>query len=86
MQVEHDERWEQGKLNMVKQPLANCPGSLLCSLCPAYNICEQCEAGTYAHDPNHVLLKLRRPVPCVAENYSLAEFSPRLPATLEQVR
>ncbi|NXW95299.1 NBR1 protein, partial [Alopecoenas beccarii] len=57
-----------------------------CSLCPAYNICEQCEAGTYAHDPNHVLLKLRRPVPCVAENYSLAEFSPRLPATLEQVR
>ncbi|XP_053944208.1 next to BRCA1 gene 1 protein [Cuculus canorus] len=57
-----------------------------CSLCPAYNICEQCEAGTYAHDPNHVLLKLRRPVLCVAENYSLAEFSSRLPATLEQVR
>ncbi|KAF1546032.1 hypothetical protein FQV10_0006141, partial [Eudyptes schlegeli] len=57
-----------------------------CSLCPAYNICEQCEAGTYAHDPNHVLLKLRRPVLCIAENYSLAEFSPRLPATLEQVR
>ncbi|NXW53853.1 NBR1 protein, partial [Eurystomus gularis] len=57
-----------------------------CSLCPAYNICEQCEAGTYAHDPNHVLLKLRRPVLCVAENYSLGEFSPRLPATLEQVR
>ncbi|KAF1404220.1 hypothetical protein FQV23_0012692, partial [Spheniscus humboldti] len=57
-----------------------------CSLCPAYNICEQCEAGTYAHDPNHVLLKLRRPVLCITENYSLAEFSPRLPATLEQVR
>ncbi|NXK16404.1 NBR1 protein, partial [Arenaria interpres] len=57
-----------------------------CSLCPAYNICEQCEAGTYAHDANHVLLKLRRPVLCIAENYSLAEFSPRLPATLEQVR
>ncbi|KAM6042492.1 next to BRCA1 gene 1 protein [Theristicus caerulescens] len=57
-----------------------------CSLCPAYNICEQCEAGIYAHDPNHVLLKLRRPVLCIAENYSLAEFSPRLPATLEQVR
>ncbi|KAK0684102.1 NBR1 protein, partial [Pygoscelis papua] len=57
-----------------------------CSLCPAYNICEQCEAGTYAHDPNHVLLKLRRPVLCIAENYSLAEFLPRLPATLEQVR
>ncbi|NXU73882.1 NBR1 protein, partial [Oreotrochilus melanogaster] len=57
-----------------------------CSLCPAYNICEQCEAGTYAHDPNHVLLKLRRPVLCVPENCSLAELSPRLPATLEQVR
>ncbi|NXS54393.1 NBR1 protein, partial [Brachypteracias leptosomus] len=57
-----------------------------CSLCPAYNICEQCEAGMYAHDPNHVLLKLRRPVLCVADNYSLAELSPRLPATLEQVR
>ncbi|NXE24647.1 NBR1 protein, partial [Ardeotis kori] len=57
-----------------------------CSLCPAYNICEQCEAGAYAHDPNHVLLKLRRPVVCIAENYSLAEFTPRLPAALEQVR
>ncbi|NXU53672.1 NBR1 protein, partial [Turnix velox] len=57
-----------------------------CSLCPAYNICEQCEAGTYAHDPNHVLLKLRRPGLCIAENYSLGEFSPCLPATLEQVR
>ncbi|NXR32517.1 NBR1 protein, partial [Zosterops hypoxanthus] len=57
-----------------------------CSLCPAYNICEECEAGTYAHDPNHVLLKLRRPIPCVADSYSLAELSLRLPATLEQVR
>lgn len=55
-------------------------------LCPAYNICEECEAGTYAHDPNHVLLKLRRPIPCVTDSYSLAELSPRLPATLEQVR
>ncbi|KAM6238604.1 next to BRCA1 gene 1 protein [Porphyrio hochstetteri] len=57
-----------------------------CSLCPGYSICEQCEAGTYAHDPNHVLLKLRRPVLCPAEHYSLAEFPPCLPATLEQVR
>ncbi|NWH90969.1 NBR1 protein, partial [Aegithalos caudatus] len=57
-----------------------------CSLCPAYNICEECEAGSYAHDPNHVLLKLRRPIPCVPDTYSLAELSPRLPATLEQVR
>ncbi|XP_068068358.1 next to BRCA1 gene 1 protein isoform X6 [Anomalospiza imberbis] len=57
-----------------------------CSLCPAYNICEECEAGAYAHDPNHVLLKLRRPIPCVTDSYSLAELAPRLPATLEQVR
>ncbi|NXF11851.1 NBR1 protein, partial [Smithornis capensis] len=57
-----------------------------CSLCPAYNICEECEAGTYAHDPNHVLLKLRRPTLCMAESYSPAELPQRLPATLEQVR
>ncbi|NWZ09126.1 NBR1 protein, partial [Agelaius phoeniceus] len=57
-----------------------------CSLCPGYNICEECEAGAYAHDPNHVLLKLRRPIPCGADSSSLAELSPRLPATLEQVR
>ncbi|NXM03656.1 NBR1 protein, partial [Tyrannus savana] len=57
-----------------------------CSLCPAYNICEECEAGMYSHDPNHVLLKLRRPVLCAAESYSPAELPPRLPATLEQVR
>ncbi|XP_025056508.1 next to BRCA1 gene 1 protein isoform X5 [Alligator sinensis] len=57
-----------------------------CSLCPAYNICELCEAGTYSHDPNHVLLKLRKPVLCTPEHYSLGQFSPRLPATLEQVR
>ncbi|XP_046760426.1 next to BRCA1 gene 1 protein isoform X4 [Gallus gallus] len=57
-----------------------------CSLCPAYNICEQCEAGMYAHDPNHILLKLRRPMLCIAENYDVAQFSPCLPTTLEQVR
>ncbi|XP_077662155.1 next to BRCA1 gene 1 protein isoform X2 [Eretmochelys imbricata] len=57
-----------------------------CSVCPAYSICESCEAETYAHDPNHVLLKLRRPVLCVSETYSVGQFSPRLPATLEQVR
>uniref|UniRef100_A0A803XKL8 Next to BRCA1 gene 1 protein n=1 Tax=Meleagris gallopavo TaxID=9103 RepID=A0A803XKL8_MELGA len=57
-----------------------------CSLCPAYNICEQCEAGMYAHDPNHILLKLRRPMLCIAENYDVAQFSPCQPTTLEQVR
>ncbi|XP_052556259.1 next to BRCA1 gene 1 protein isoform X4 [Tympanuchus pallidicinctus] len=57
-----------------------------CSLCPAYNICEQCEAGIYAHDPNHILLKLRRPMLCIAENYDVAPFSSCQPTTLEQVR
>ncbi|NXF85478.1 NBR1 protein, partial [Eubucco bourcierii] len=57
-----------------------------CSLCPAYNICEQCEAGPYMHDPNHVLLKLRRPVVGPADSQGPAEGTSRLPATLEQVR
>uniref|UniRef100_G1KNQ0 Next to BRCA1 gene 1 protein n=1 Tax=Anolis carolinensis TaxID=28377 RepID=G1KNQ0_ANOCA len=56
-----------------------------CSVCPSYSICELCEAGAYAHDPNHVLLKLRRPILCISESYNLGQFSPRL-ATLEQVR
>ncbi|XP_015278255.1 PREDICTED: next to BRCA1 gene 1 protein [Gekko japonicus] len=54
-------------------------------MCQSYSICELCEAGIYAHDPNHVLLKLRRPVLCLSETYSLGQFSPRL-ATLEQLR
>ncbi|KAM6175713.1 next to BRCA1 gene 1 protein isoform 2-T2 [Erethizon dorsatum] len=58
-----------------------------CSLCPSYNICEDCEAGPYAHDANHVLLKLRRPVPSTAEPFSCPKPpAPRLPAALEQVR
>ncbi|XP_020651700.3 next to BRCA1 gene 1 protein isoform X1 [Pogona vitticeps] len=56
-----------------------------CSLCPSYSICELCEAGVYTHDPNHVLLKLRRPVTCISETYNFGQLSPRL-ATLEQVR
>ncbi|XP_061446171.1 next to BRCA1 gene 1 protein isoform X2 [Rhineura floridana] len=56
-----------------------------CSVCPSYSICELCEAGMYAHDPNHVLLKLRRPVLCISETYNLGQFSPRF-AALEQVR
>ncbi|KAJ6660494.1 hypothetical protein lerEdw1_017491 [Lerista edwardsae] len=56
-----------------------------CSICPSYSICELCEAGIYTHDPNHLLLKLRRPVMCVSETYNLGQFSPRL-AALEQVR
>ncbi|XP_020020797.2 next to BRCA1 gene 1 protein isoform X2 [Castor canadensis] len=58
-----------------------------CSLCPSYNICEDCEAGPYAHDTNHVLLKLRRPVVSSSEPFSHSKYStPRLPAALEQVR
>ncbi|XP_055983865.1 next to BRCA1 gene 1 protein isoform X1 [Sorex fumeus] len=58
-----------------------------CSLCPSYNICEDCESGPYAHDTNHVLLKLRRPVAGSSELFSSSKFStPRLPAALEQAR
>ncbi|XP_006832765.1 PREDICTED: next to BRCA1 gene 1 protein [Chrysochloris asiatica] len=58
-----------------------------CSLCPSYNICEDCEAGPYAHDTNHILLKLRRPVVGPSEPLCHSKFStPRLPAALEQVR
>ncbi|XP_038180799.1 next to BRCA1 gene 1 protein isoform X2 [Arvicola amphibius] len=58
-----------------------------CSLCPSYNICEDCEAGPYAHDNNHVLLKLRRPVMISSEPFSHLKYpTPRLPAALEQVR
>ncbi|XP_031541363.1 next to BRCA1 gene 1 protein isoform X6 [Vicugna pacos] len=58
-----------------------------CSLCPPYNICEDCESGPYAHDSNHVLLKLRRPVAGSSEPFSHSRLStPRLPAALEQAR
>ncbi|CAO2645465.1 Next to BRCA1 gene 1 protein [Lemmus lemmus] len=58
-----------------------------CSLCPSYNICEDCEAGPYAHDNNHILLKLRRPVVISSEPFSHLKCpTPRLPAALEQVR
>ncbi|XP_078230518.1 next to BRCA1 gene 1 protein isoform X8 [Callithrix jacchus] len=58
-----------------------------CSLCPSYNICEDCEAGPYGHDTNHILLKLRKPVVSSSEPFSHSKYStPRLPAALEQVR
>ncbi|XP_057571061.1 next to BRCA1 gene 1 protein isoform X5 [Hippopotamus amphibius kiboko] len=58
-----------------------------CSLCPSYNICEDCESGPYVHDSNHVLLKLRRPVVGSSEPFCHSRFStPRLPAALEQAR
>ncbi|XP_048222969.1 next to BRCA1 gene 1 protein isoform X2 [Perognathus longimembris pacificus] len=58
-----------------------------CSLCPSYNICEDCEAGPYAHDTNHVLMKLRKPIMSSSEPFSHSKYSTtRLPAALEQVR
>ncbi|CAD7666412.1 unnamed protein product [Nyctereutes procyonoides] len=58
-----------------------------CSLCPSYNICEDCESGPYTHDSNHILLKLRRPVMGSSEAFSHPRFpGPRLPAALEQAR
>uniref|UniRef100_A0A8C2YU72 Next to BRCA1 gene 1 protein n=1 Tax=Chinchilla lanigera TaxID=34839 RepID=A0A8C2YU72_CHILA len=58
-----------------------------CSLCTSYNICEDCEAGPYAHDASHVLLKLRRPVLSASEPPSHPKpAAPRLPTALEQVR
>ncbi|XP_037665701.1 next to BRCA1 gene 1 protein isoform X2 [Choloepus didactylus] len=80
--------------NQFNWPVAcgNCQRRIIgvryqCSLCPSYNICEDCEAGPYAHDSNHVLLKLRRPVVSSSEPFSQSKFStPRLPAALEQVR
>ncbi|XP_039729300.1 next to BRCA1 gene 1 protein isoform X2 [Pteropus medius] len=58
-----------------------------CSQCPSYNICEDCESRPYAHDSNHVLLKLRRPVVGSSEPFSHSRLSaPRLPAALEQAR
>ncbi|XP_066484375.1 next to BRCA1 gene 1 protein isoform X2 [Tiliqua scincoides] len=80
----------QGSLFDWLLSCSNCQAPIVgiryqCSICPSYSICELCEAGIYTHDPNHVLLKLRRPVMCVSETYNLGQFSPRL-AALEQVR
>uniref|UniRef100_A0A8C5KN52 ZZ-type domain-containing protein n=1 Tax=Jaculus jaculus TaxID=51337 RepID=A0A8C5KN52_JACJA len=56
-------------------------------LCPSYNICEDCKAGPYAHDTNHILLRLQRPIVNASEPFSHSKYStPRLPAALKQVR
>ncbi|XP_069490304.1 next to BRCA1 gene 1 protein isoform X2 [Ambystoma mexicanum] len=58
-----------------------------CSLCPAYSLCEFCEVEGSSHDPNHVFLKLRKPVHFISENNSLGQISlPRISASVEQVR
>lgn len=38
-----------------------------CSTCPSFSICESCEAGGCDHDPNHLFLKMRRPLEPSAE-------------------
>ncbi|XP_075033515.1 next to BRCA1 gene 1 protein isoform X5 [Mixophyes fleayi] len=52
-----------------------------CSACPSFSICEHCETEGCEHDPNHLFLKLRRPVEPPAEGRN-----PPLPFTFEQVR
>ncbi|XP_071967876.1 next to BRCA1 gene 1 protein isoform X2 [Engystomops pustulosus] len=52
-----------------------------CSTCSSFSICEQCEAEGCDHDPNHLFLKMRRPVePCAEEPHAPPSFS------MEQVR
>ncbi|XP_075702937.1 next to BRCA1 gene 1 protein isoform X2 [Rhinoderma darwinii] len=52
-----------------------------CSTCSSFSICEQCEVEGCDHDPNHLFLKMRRPVePCVEEHHPPPSFS------MEEVR
>lgn len=54
------------------------------SLCPS---CEDWESGPYAHDANHVLLKLWRTVVGSSEPFPHSRFlTPCLPAALERAR
>ncbi|XP_018410762.1 PREDICTED: next to BRCA1 gene 1 protein [Nanorana parkeri] len=51
---------------------SNCKKRILgiryqCSTCPSFSICEPCEAGGCDHDPNHLFLKMRRPLEPSAE-------------------
>ncbi|XP_053555563.1 next to BRCA1 gene 1 protein isoform X2 [Bombina bombina] len=65
---------------------SNCQHQILgvryqCSTCPSYSICEQCEAENCDHDPNHLFLKMRRPVePRAQGQLASHQFS------MEQVR
>ncbi|XP_044156189.1 next to BRCA1 gene 1 protein isoform X2 [Bufo gargarizans] len=65
---------------------SNCKKRILgiryqCSTCPSFGICELCEAEGCDHDPNHLFLKMRRPVePCSEARH------PSPPFSVEQVR
>ncbi|CAI9535074.1 unnamed protein product [Staurois parvus] len=52
---------------------SNCKKRILgiryqCSTCPSFSICESCEAGGCDHEPNHLFLKMRRPLEPSAED------------------
>ncbi|XP_063816138.1 next to BRCA1 gene 1 protein isoform X3 [Pseudophryne corroboree] len=52
-----------------------------CSVCPSFSVCEHCEAEGCEHDPNHLFLKMRRPVEPRVEGRS-----PPHPFSFEHVR
>ncbi|KAM8945591.1 next to BRCA1 gene 1 protein [Pelodytes ibericus] len=59
----------------------NCSQNILgirykCSTCTSYSICERCEAEGYMHNPNHLFLKMRKPVdPSSKLEHTLLPFS-----------
>ncbi|XP_072417663.1 NBR1 autophagy cargo receptor a isoform X2 [Chiloscyllium punctatum] len=57
-----------------------------CSICPTYTICESCEAGNYRHDPNHPLLKLRKPSTSLPELTPAQFIGSAMSGTAEQTR
>ncbi|XP_069809446.1 next to BRCA1 gene 1 protein [Dendropsophus ebraccatus] len=83
---EPDREQSMGSLYDWLLACSNCKKRILgvryqCSTCPSFSICEQCEAEGCDHDPNHLFLKMRRPVePCTEEQL------PPPPFCMEQVR
>lgn len=73
-------------------PCSNCRTKITgvryqCSVCPAFSLCELCEAGGFSHDSSHVFLKLRKPVITMSDSNSLSQIPfPRISASVEQVR
>ncbi|XP_067825033.1 NBR1 autophagy cargo receptor a isoform X2 [Heptranchias perlo] len=70
---------------------SNCQSRILgvryqCSICPTYSICDSCEASDYGHDPNHALLKLRKPLASSPEITPAQFVGNALPGVAEQTR
>ncbi|XP_078080108.1 NBR1 autophagy cargo receptor a isoform X2 [Mustelus asterias] len=70
---------------------SNCLSRILgvryqCSICPTYTICESCEASNYRHDPNHPLLKLRKPSTPLPEITPAQFVGNVIPGVAEQTR